>query len=408
MKTTPEESPDIFAPPKKGPGGKRMNGWPVAIASVLFAVFAMVIFYTLDDRKHKEAQEQEAERDRRRGEGAAEAPIARPAGPDVDPVQIVQVASSMPTETGAPVVGLSESEIKYREKWLADRDAAMAAPARIENTGRRPQHSRQNVAMVPPPPPGTSGPILPHGSPEQAEGGEYGDINHQARKRKFLEGQGDGDATYLKHARMAPLFETQLSAGSIIPGVIDRGINSDLPGQIAGRVRQNVYDATRRHILIPAGAGLVGTYDSDVSAGQERVLVAWTQVIFPDGSTLFLDAMPGADKSGVAGMKDKVDNHYVRTFGQAILLSLFTAAGQLSQTRGSVSGSYSASQILAAQVGMQGFNLGSQLIRRNLNIQPTLEIRPGMEFTIAITKNIGLEIWRGHPSAQKTALGEVE
>ena len=125
MKTTPEESPDIFAPPKKGPGGKRMNGWPAAIASVLFAVFAMVIFYTLDDRKHKEAQEQEAERDRRRGEGAAEAPIARPAGPDVDPVQIVQVSSSMPTETGAPVVGLSESEIKYREKWLADRDAAI-------------------------------------------------------------------------------------------------------------------------------------------------------------------------------------------------------------------------------------------------------------------------------------------
>lgn len=401
---SPDQSPNIFEPPKKGPGGKKLNALGNVIASIICGTVLMVIFYTFEDRKHADAQTNAAALENNRATGAAAAPIKRPEGPDVDPVQIVQSAAFVPPDSPM-AIGLSEAERKAHEKKIADYEAANHASPRVEGSGRknRQQTQVQNTPMMPVP--GSIGLVPPPPMPGDPDGG---DVNHQTRKREFLK-TSDDDSGYLKNARMAPLFPTELKKGSIIPGVMISGINSDLPGQCIGQVRQNVYDsATGRHLLIPAGARLVCTYDSDVSAGQGRVLVAWTDIKFPDGSSLALGAMPGADKSGVAGMEDKVNNHYIRTFGQAALLSLFTAASQLSQTRGSVSGNYSASQILAAQVGMQGFNLGSQLIRRNLNIQPTLEIRPGMEFSIAVTKDIGLPVWRGHPMAQKTAVQEVE
>jgi type IV secretion system protein VirB10 len=187
------------------------------------------------------------------------------------------------------------------------------------------------------------------------------------------------------------------------------GINSQLPGQCTGQVKQDVYDsATGQHLLIPAGAQLVCTYDSAINGGQERVFVAWTRINFPDGSSIILDSMPGADQSGLAGFKDQVNNHYVRTFGQAFLLSLFSAGIQLSQPRGAVQGTYNAQQIGAAAIGQQLGMLGMQIARRNLNMQPTLEIRPGFEFTIAVNKDMVLPPWQGHPMAQKIASREVE
>lgn len=395
------ESPTIFDPPKKGPGGKKMNGWPTVIASVIGMVFLMVVFYTVDSKKHADAMAQDAAMENGRTTGASVAPIKRPEGPDVHPIQIAQATAPYAIPDSPMPMGLSEAESKAREKRIADYEAAVSASPRVENSGiRQRQQRQQDMPMMPPP--GSVGLV----SPPTVPGEEDGDVNHQARKREFLKASGDSISGYLKNTRTPPLFPLELQKGSIIPGVMISGINSDLPGQCIGQVRQNVYDsATHRRVVIPAGARLVCSYDSDVSAGQARVLVAWTDIKFPDGSSLSLGAMPGADKSGVAGLHDKVDNHYLRTFGQAALLSLFTAASQLSQTRGSVSGNYSASQILAAQVGMQGFNLGSQLIRRNLNIQPTLEIRPGMEFSIAVTQDIGLPEWTGHPMARNVATG---
>ena len=143
----------------------------------------------------------------------------------------------------------------------------------------------------------------------------------------------------------------------------------------------------------------MGTYDSAINGGQSRIFVAWQRIIFPDSSSITLDSMPGADQSGLAGFKDQVNNHYVRTFGQAFLLSLFSAGIQLSQPRGAVSGTYNAQQIGAAAIGQQLGMLGMQIARRNLQMQPTLEIRPGFEFTIAVNKDMMIEPWAGHPMA---------
>lgn len=399
----PEQSPEFFQPPQRPDGIRRIN-WRLlgSAIGVFVLLFGGAVIYTYYDRFNPSTGS---------GNGSDE-PITITevaASPIKRPTEQVSYARPMPipVEVGAPAVpGLTEEEKRRIAKKIADEDEAMRASPRVENTGPAPGRQpsqQQNTPMMPPP--NITGLVPPPVMPGDAEDGGDGNIEQQAHKREFMKASENRESPYLQNTRMNPVSEFEVAQGWLIPGVMISGVNSQLPGPIYAQVRQNVYDsATGRFVLIPAGSKLIGTYDSEVSAGQERVLIAWTDVVLPDGSYLRLGAMPGVDKSGIAGMNDKVNNHYWRTFGQAALLSLFTAATQLSQTRGSVSGNYSASQILAAAVGMQGFNLGAQLIRRNLNIQPTLEIRPGMEFNIAVTKRIVLPPWRGHSLAVNQTL----
>ena len=188
----------------------------------------------------------------------------------------------------------------------------------------------------------------------------------------------------------------ELKTGAVIPGVMVTGINSDLPGNIIAQVSQNVFDsATGKHLLLPQGAKLFGVYDSRVIYGQERVLVAWNRVVFPDGSSITLGAMPGSDMAGNAGYTDEVNNHYFRIFGSAVLMSLMS--GGMAYTMDSLDNSNSESDkptlqnemgsALAAQLGQATL----QLLQKNLNIKPTLEIRPGYQFNVIVTKELVFE-----------------
>ena len=185
----------------------------------------------------------------------------------------------------------------------------------------------------------------------------------------------------------------ELKTGMVIPGVMISGINSDLPGHLIAQVSQNVYDtATGRDLLLPQGAKLFGAYDSRVVYGQSRVLIAWNRVIFPDGSSVTLGAMPGTDIAGYAGFKDKVDNHYLRIFGSAVLMSLATggmsyAVDQVTNND-SDSGSTSMQDEMIAALAAQLGQTALQLLQKNLNIKPTLEIRPGYQFNIIVTKDV--------------------
>jgi type IV secretion system protein VirB10 len=185
----------------------------------------------------------------------------------------------------------------------------------------------------------------------------------------------------------------EIKTGTVIPGVMVSGINSDLPGSLIAQVSQNVYDTGYgRHLLIPQGSKLYGVYDSRVVYGQSRVLIAWNRVIFPDGSAVTLGAMPGMDISGYAGFKDKVDNHYLRIFGSAIMMSLVSggmsyAVDQVSNTS-SGSDSTSVQDEMAAALAAQLGQTTLQLLQKNLNIKPTLEIRPGYQFNIIVTKDV--------------------
>ena len=214
-------------------------------------------------------------------------------------------------------------------------------------------------------------------------------------KEAFFGRAGKDSSWILPHTRTAgqPL---ELKTGAVIPGVMVTGINSDLPGNIIAQVSQNVFDtATGRQLLIPQGAKLFGVYDSRVIYGQERVLVAWNRIVFPDGSAVTMGAMPGADMAGNAGYTDEVNNHYLRIFGSAILMSMITGGMSYSMDALNTSGNSGQGNqapslqdemgsALAAQLGQATM----QLLQKNLNIKPTLEIRPGYQFNVIVTKDM--------------------
>ena len=189
----------------------------------------------------------------------------------------------------------------------------------------------------------------------------------------------------------APRSPYELRAGAVLPATLISGINSDLPGQIMAQVAQDVYDTpTGKHLLIPQGSRLVGTYNNGVVYGQERVLVAWTRIVFPDGKALDIGSMPGTDGGGYAGFADQVNHHYVRLFASAILMSAVTAGVTYSQRQsdGGDSDRTDASSVLSEALGQQLGQATAQLLSKNLSIAPTIEIRPGYRFNVIVTKDL--------------------
>lgn len=200
-----------------------------------------------------------------------------------------------------------------------------------------------------------------------------------------------GDRWALNSRVQAPRTPFELRAGSVIPGGMISGVKPGLPGQIIGQVSQNVYDtATGKYLLIPQGTRLIGVYSSDVAYGQDSVLIAWQRLIFPDGKALDIGSMPGADSAGYAGFRDKVDNHYARVFGSALLMSGIVAGITYSQNQAN-SGPYSqptAGSVMSEALGQQLGQVTSQMIAKNLNIAPSLKIRPGYPFNVTVVKDM--------------------
>jgi type IV secretion system protein TrbI len=215
-----------------------------------------------------------------------------------------------------------------------------------------------------------------------------GDPNMQERKNDFLARDGVSSSEYLDKTITLPRSPYELKAGTVIPTVLITGINSDLPGQVVGQVRENVYDTvTGNYLLIPQGSRVIAAYDSMVAWGQERVLVCWNRVIRPDGSSLTLGCMPGVDLSGYAGFTDEVDNHWWRIITGAAFSSLLAATAQRSQ--GDVT-TYqpSVSQAWAGNAAGQVNQAGQQITARNLQIQPTITVRPGFSVNVLVSKDI--------------------
>ncbi|MCD0253086.1 hypothetical protein JWH16_04355 [Xanthomonas campestris pv. campestris] len=220
--------------------------------------------------------------------------------------------------------------------------------------------------------------------------GQQQQPDDQAKKKEFLASTQQIESPYLAAQRQRPRSRYELKTGTIIPGIMISGIKSDLPGDVTGLVTGNVYDsATGQFLLIPAWTKVFGKYDSEVAYGQDTALVVWTRLIFPDGSTLELGGMQGADMSGYAGFKDKVNNHYGRLIGFSALSSLMGAGVQLSQPQeNSANGQLTNRQIVAGEVGRDLSQLGVEVTRRNLNVQPTIEIRNGYKFTITVNRDV--------------------
>jgi type IV secretion system protein TrbI len=215
-------------------------------------------------------------------------------------------------------------------------------------------------------------------------------LNMQERKLAFLTAAVDRKT--VSPDRLAnPASRYIVQAGAVIPAALITGIRSDLPGQVTAQVTEHIYDSpTGKYLLIPQGSKLVGTYDSHVSFGQDRVLLVWTRLLMPNGRSIVLERQPGADTQGFAGLEDEVDHHWGRLFMAAALSTLLGVGSELGATN-------SDNAIVTALRRGSSDSLnqtGQQVVRRNLNIQPTLTIRPGFPVRVIVNRDLVLAPYR--------------
>jgi type IV secretion system protein TrbI len=180
-----------------------------------------------------------------------------------------------------------------------------------------------------------------------------------------------------------------LRTGWVIPALLLTGMESELPGTVIAQVSQDVYDTPLgRYLLIPQGSRLVGEYANAIEYGQSRIFVAWQRIIFPNGDALDIGAMPGADGQGEAGFPDTVNNHFLRMFGSALLMSAITGGISLSQPNQNNESAPNAGSTLSAALGQQLGAATSALLERNLSIPPTLKIRQAYSFNVVVVKDL--------------------
>jgi type IV secretion system protein TrbI len=211
-------------------------------------------------------------------------------------------------------------------------------------------------------------------------------LNMQDRKSAFL--NGPVDRKTVSPDRLAnPASRYVVQAGAVIPAALVTGIRSDLPGQVTAQATENVYDSpTGRYLLIPQGSKLVGAYDSQVSFGQDRVLLVWTRLIMPNGRSIVLERQPGADTQGFAGLEDEVDQHWSRLLMAAALSTVLGVGAELGAA------SNDSAIVTALRRGSTDSlnQTGQQIVRRNLNIQPTITVRPGFPVRVIVNHDLVL------------------
>jgi type IV secretion system protein TrbI len=218
--------------------------------------------------------------------------------------------------------------------------------------------------------------------------------NGQDRKLAFVNASVDTRTTSPDRIA-APASTYVVQAGNIIPAALITGIRSDLPGQITAHVTENVFDSpTGRFLLVPQGTRLIGIYDSQVAFGQSRVLLVWTRLIMPNGRSIVLERQPGADTAGYAGLEDEVDNHWRALFKAALLSTLLGVGSELGTTTGTGGNS---DVITALRRGSSDSlnQTGQKVVQQNLNIQPTLTVRPGFPVRVIVNRDLVLEPYKG-------------
>lgn len=347
--------------------------------------------------------------------------VARPEGLSALPRDY----ASLPPVLGAPVGELGRPVVRAEEEAGFDRatagDSYWPDPAEdAARSGRLQQHDEElaaakaqvffQLAQRQPVAPrqGIAGrvsvePLDTSGLDRRSSTGDGGSAGDgQVAKQSFLDKAVD-PSIYATGTLQVPRSPYEVMAGTVIPAALLTGINSDLPGQIIATVTGNVFDTVSgEHLLIPQGSRLLGQYDSQVAAGQRRVLLVWTRLLLPDGSSLVLDRLPGVDLAGYAGLEDGVDQHWKQVFTGAVLATLIGINTELaSPDRSGDSGSI----IIATRDSAQDTvnQIGQQLTRRNLNQQPTLTIRPGYPVRVVVNRDLVLRPY-GSTEAQEASL----
>ena len=237
-------------------------------------------------------------------------------------------------------------------------------------------------AEPPPPPPGQAA----TGEPAPAANGDA-----QDRKAAFVAG-GTREPTVNSGRLTPPAGRYVVSAGSTIAAALITGLSSDLPGQVVAQVTEYVFDTvTGRTRLIPQGTRLIGAYDARVSYGQSRALVVWTRMILPDGRSFDLDRMVGTDAAGQSGLTDRVDNHTGKLVVAGLLSTLFGIGANAATAGGGDNNDIAFA--IRESAGRSVESVGDKLVERQLDIQPTITVRPGARVHVLVSRDLALAPW---------------
>ncbi|HKQ10905.1 MAG TPA: TrbI/VirB10 family protein [Rhizomicrobium sp.] len=211
------------------------------------------------------------------------------------------------------------------------------------------------------------------------------------QKNAFLANSGTA-RDYVAKPIQSPLSPYEIKAGTVIPAALITGINSDLPGEIIAQVSENVFDTvTGRYLLVPQGSRLVGKYDSLISYGQNRALVVWNRLILPNGNSIDLEAMPGTDQSGTAGLEDRTDHHrgaFAGALAVSTLLSLGPSTVQSIAQSGQSGSNTNIYTSPAAALGSNTSHIGENMLNRELNRPNTITVRPGWPLNVLINRDL--------------------
>ena len=301
------------------------------------------------------------------------------------PRQAPPLGPPLPGDLGKPILNAGAAPNTVTPATTPDPEAQRRAQeieaARLSRLFAQTNQQPQPVGLAAPPATGaTAGPT----PTPPVDGGAA--QNMQDRKTAFLNASTD-KRTVSPDRLDAKASPYVVQAGTVIPAALITGIRSDLPGQITAQVTEAVYDSpTGKYLLIPQGAKLIGQYDSSVAFGQSRVLLVWTRIIMPDGNSIVLERQPGADTQGYAGLEDEVDNHWGMLFKAAVLSTLLSVGAEA----GTSQNENNLVQAIRSGASNSISQTGQQIVQRQLNIQPTLTIRPGFPVRVIVTRDLVL------------------
>jgi type IV secretion system protein VirB10 len=301
------------------------------------------------------------------------------------PKQAPQLGPPLPGDLGPPILHAEQGNTTpagtnaANQQLLQEQDSARTSSLFVQ-TASASTALQQGQA-------GSVAPEQSNGAASNQPVGPSSGQNMQEQKLAFL--NGPSDAPTVSSDRLTPAASPYIiQAGTVIPAALITGIESDLPGQITAQVTENVYDSpTGQYLLIPQGARLIGEYNSEVAYAQTRVQLIWTRLIMPDGRSIVLDNQPGADTEGYSGLQDGVNNHWGAIF-EAALLSTFLSVGAEAGTSNQENNLIQAIRSGASDSINQA---GQQVVEREINIQPTLTIRPGFPVRVIVNRDFILE-----------------
>jgi type IV secretion system protein TrbI len=300
------------------------------------------------------------------------------------PPDVPVLGPPLPGDLGRPILaaqGQAAPSSPDAEQQRRVQETEAARVSRLFAPGNR--QTQPGAASIPP--------SQPSMSAAASATDEASIQNGQDRKVAFMNAPVDRKTTSPDRL-VRPGSPFVLQAGAVIPAALITGLRSDLPGQITAQVTENVYDTpTGGALLIPQGARLIGIYDSQVTFGQSRLLLVWTRLLLPNGFSIVLERQPGADSSGQAGLEDGVDHHWGSLFKAALLSTILAVGTEV----GSDQNDSDLVRALRRGAGDSLNQAGQQVVRRNLNIQPTLTIRPGFPVRVIVTRDLVLQPYRG-------------